>query len=238
MKNKQESEARFGVVIVAGGSSSRMEGIDKQCLWLSDMPVLVRSIVPFTQMEDVSELVVVTREDLIPQVMDWVKEFELEKVTAIVRGGSSRQQSVLKGIEALSENVEYIAIHDGARPFVDEALIHRCMEAAMEHGAATAAVPSKDTIKIADKDGFILDTPDRSTLHLTQTPQIFKRDWYLEAVEQAKTDGVDCTDDCQLVERLGRKVYLSMGSYFNIKITTAHDIPFAEAIVEFMEGER
>ncbi len=238
MWKKKESKARFGAVIVAGGSSSRMEGIDKQGLWLGDMSVLVRSILPFTHIDEVHEIVIVTREELIPQVMDWVKDFDLEKVTSIVRGGNSRQQSVLKGIEALSDQVDYFTIHDGARPFVDHDVICRCMEAALEHGAATAAVPSKDTIKVADRDGFIAATPDRSTLYLTQTPQIFRRDWYLEAVEQAKADGVDCTDDCQLVERLGRKVYLSMGSYFNIKITTPHDIPFAEAIVGALEGEK
>ncbi len=237
MWKKKAASPRFGVVIVAGGSSSRMEGIDKQGLWLGEMPVLVRSILPFTRMEEVSEIVVVTREALIPQVMDWVRDFDLQKVRSIVRGGSSRQQSVQKGIEALSADVDYFAIHDGARPFVEEALIRRCMEAVQQHGAATAAVPSKDTIKVADGEGFIAATPDRSSLHLCQTPQMFRRDWYLEAVEQARAEGIDCTDDCQLVERMGRKVFLSMGSYFNIKITTPHDIPFAEAIVGTLEGE-
>ena len=159
----------------------------------------------------------------------------MQKVSAIVRGGNSRQQSVLRGIDALSENVDYFAIHDGARPFADEELIRRCMQDAMEHGAATAAVPCKDTIKVSDSEGFICDTPDRSTLHQTQTPQIFRRDWYLQAAEQAKAEGVDVTDDCQLLERAGRKVHLSMGSYFNIKITTQEDLPIAFAIAQAME---
>ena len=110
------------------------------------------------------------------------------------------------------------------------------MENAVSYGAATAAVPSKDTIKVADDGGFISATPDRSKLWLTQTPQIFRRESYLSAMKQAEIDGVDCTDDCQLVERMGEKVFLSQGSYFNIKITTPEDIPFAEAIVGAMEG--
>ncbi len=231
---KQNIKKAFGVVIVAGGSSSRMQGVDKQTLSLGDVPVLVRSIRPFTKIDAVKEIVVVCREEFIPEMMDLVKAFNLQKISRIVRGGSSRQQSVLRGIEALSDEVEYFAIHDGARPFIQEEVILRCMEDALQYGAATAAVPSKDTIKVADRDGFICATPDRSTLHLTQTPQIFRRDWYLQAMEQAKIDGVDCTDDCQLLERAGRKVYLSMGSYFNIKITTPEDIPMAEAIAAFM----
>ena len=229
---KKSEQPRFGVVIVAGGSSSRMKGVDKQTVLLGDMPVPIHSVLPFSRMKEVTEIVIVCREDLIPMMMDWVRDFGVKKVSAIVRGGNSRQQSVLRGIDALSENVDYFAIHDGARPFADEELIRRCMQDAMEHGAATAAVPCKDTIKVSDSEGFICDTPDRSILHQTQTPQIFRRDWYLQAAEQAKAEGVDVTDDCQLLERAGRKVHLSMGSYFNIKITTQEDLPIAFAIAE------
>lgn len=229
---KKSEQPRFGVVIVAGGSSSRMKGVDKQTVLLGDLPVPIHSVLPFSRMKEVTEIVIVCREDLIPMMMDWVRDFGVKKVSAIVRGGNSRQQSVLRGIDALSENVDYFAIHDGARPFADEELIRRCMQDAMEHGAATAAVPCKDTIKVSDSEGFICDTPDRSTLHQTQTPQIFRRDWYLQAAEQAKAEGVDVTDDCQLLERAGRKVHLSMGSYFNIKITTQEDLPIAFAIAE------
>ena len=116
-----------------------------------------------------------------------------------------------------------------------EHIVKKSMQDAMEHGAATAAVPCKDTIKVSDSEGFICDTPDRSTLHQTQTPQIFRRDWYLQAAEQAKAEGVDVTDDCQLLERAGRKVHLSMRSYFNIKITTQEDLPIAFAIAQAME---
>lgn len=229
---KKSEQPRFGVVIVAGGSSSRMKGVDKQTVLLGDLPVPIHSVLPFSRMKEVTEIVIVCREDMIPTMMDWVRDFGVKKVSAIVRGGNSRQQSVLKGIDALSENVDYFAIHDGARPFADEELIRRCMDDALTYGAATAAVPCKDTIKVSDSEGFICDTPDRSTLHQTQTPQMFRRDWYLQAAEQAKAEGVDVTDDCQLLERAGRKVHLSMGSYFNIKITTQEDLPIAFAIAQ------
>ena len=229
---KKSEQPRFGVVIVAGGSSSRMKGVDKQTVLLGDLPVPIHSVLPFSRMKEVTEIVIVCREDMIPTMMDWVRDFGVKKVSAIVRGGNSRQQSVLKGIEALSEHVDYFAIHDGARPFADEELIRRCMDDALTYGAATAAVPCKDTIKVSDSEGFICDTPDRSTLHQTQTPQMFRRDWYLQAAEQAKAEGVDVTDDCQLLERAGRKVHLSMGSYFNIKITTQEDLPIAFAIAK------
>lgn len=232
----KHSAPRFGVVIVAGGSSTRMQGVDKQSLWLGEMPVLVRSILPFTRRKEVSEIVVVCREEQIPQLMDWVQDFDLQKIRAIVRGGDSRQQSVLRGIEALSDTVDYFAIHDGARPFVDQELISRCLADVLTYGATTAAVPCKDTIKVADREGFICGTPERSTLHQTQTPQLFRRDWYLEAVEQAKAQGLDFTDDCQLLEHRGRKVHLTMGSYFNMKITTPEDIPVALAIAEAMDS--
>ena len=230
-----DNNLRFGAVIVAGGSSSRMQGIDKQGLRIGGVPVLVRSILPFTKLPQIAEIVIVCRADMMAQVQEWAEEFQLGKISAIVCGGNSRQQSVKNGVAALSA-VDYIAIHDGARPFADEALILRCMENAVSCGAATAAVPSKDTIKVADDGGFISVTPDRSRLWLTQTPQIFRRESYLSAMKQAEIDGVDCTDDCQLVERMGEKVFLSQGSYFNIKITTPEDIPFAEAIVGAMEG--
>lgn len=228
----------FAVVVVAGGSSSRMKGVDKQELWLGDKPVLVHSLLPFSRMEQVAEIVVVCREEKMATVKQWVEQYGIAKVSAVVSGGSTRQQSVAKGVEALSSQADYLAIHDGARPFADEELIARCMQAAEEYGAATAAVPCKDTIKVSDSRGLICDTPDRSRLYQTQTPQIFRRDWYLAAMEQAKAEGWDCTDDCQLLERQGKAVFLSMGSYFNTKITTPEDIPLAQATEAYLRQKQ
>lgn len=234
-KKKMSHGPAVGVVIVAAGSSRRMQGVDKQDIWLEGVPVVVRSIRCFEALREVQEIVVVCREDFLGIMMDYIKDFGLSKVKTIVKGGATRQESVQNGIAALSPEIAYYAIHDGARPFVSEDVICRCIEAAVQYRAATAAVPAKDTIKVADDNGFIRNTPPRETLYLTQTPQIFEAVLYREASQQAQEQGIDCTDDCQLVERIGAKVFLSPGSYFNIKITTPEDLPIAQAIAQTLE---
>ena len=229
-------EYSVGAVIVAAGSSRRMQGIDKQELLLSGVPVLVRSIRCFEAIPQIRELVVVCREDMIPTLLSWKKEYSLSRLTAVVRGGDTRQQSVQNGINALSGDVDYYCIHDGARPFAQPEMISRCLEDAVRYGAATAAVPVKDTVKKAGKNGMVESTPDRSSLYLTQTPQIFEKHVYSRAVEKAQEEGADCTDDCQLVERLGFLVRLSQGSYYNIKITTPEDLPVAQAIADTLDA--
>lgn len=124
------------------------------------------------------------------------------------------------------------AIHDGARPLVTPEVFARCIEAAQNCGAATAAVPVKDTIKLADEAGRVLDTPDRSRLWAVQTPQIFDRDRYLRAAEEAERRGLSCTDDCQLFEAMGWEVQLVMGDYRNLKLTTPEDFLAAGAYLE------
>lgn len=225
----------IGVVVVAAGSSQRMAGIDKQNLLLKGIPVVVWAAKAFQEMGEVSEIILVTNRDNIPVFQDYVKEYGLHKVKTVCQGGDTRQQSVFRGVGELSSHVEYIAIHDGARPFITKEVVSRCLADAIQVGAATAAVKTKDTIKI-EEDGFIAATPDRDKLYLTQTPQIFRREIYIQAMEQALKTGIDVTDDCQLVENIGHQVYLSQGSYDNIKITTPEDIPTAEAISGRMEA--
>lgn len=225
----------IGVVIVAAGSSKRMVGVDKQNLLLKGMPVVVRAAKVFQEMGEVSEIILVTSRENISTFQGYVTEYALHKVKTVCQGGDTRQQSVFCGVGELSSHVEYIAIHDGARPFITKEVVSRCLADAIQFGAATAAVKTKDTIKI-EKDGFIAATPDRDKLYLTQTPQIFRREIYIQAMEQALKTGIDVTDDCQLVENIGHQVYLSQGSYDNIKITTPEDIPTAEAISERMEA--
>lgn len=225
----------IGVVIVAAGSSQRMAGIDKQNLLLKGIPVVVWAAKAFQELEEVSEIILVTSRENISTFQGYVTEYALHKVKTVCQGGDTRQQSVFRGVGELSSYVEYIAIHDGARPFVTKEVVSRCLADAVQYGAATASVKTKDTIKI-EKDGFIAATPDREKLYLTQTPQIFRREIYIQAMERALKTGIDVTDDCQLVENIGHQVYLSQGSYDNIKITTPEDIPTAEAISERMEA--
>ena len=178
----------------------------------------------------------VARPELFEQLEGWKQEYHLPDFR-LTAGGDTRQQSVLNGVGCLSGQVEYVVIHDGARPFADRQLIDRCLQSAVEHQVATAAVPVKDTIKQAADDGSIAATPDRSRLYLTQTPQIFNAQLYRRAAEQAQAEGLDFTDDCQLMEHLGHRVWLAQGDYRNIKITTPEDIVIAQAIAESMEGE-
>lgn len=222
-------------VIVAAGSSTRMGGIDKQQVPVADIPVLVHSIARFEQHPAVGEIILVCRGELVADYYRLVQEFELAKVARVVAGGEYRQASVFQGIAACSEHAAFYAVHDGARPLVTEREISRCLEAAMQFGAAAVGAPVKDTIKVCDSEGFIESTPDRERLVAIQTPQIFAAPLYREAMDRAIRSHCVYTDDCQLVERCGHRVFVSPGSYENIKITTPEDIAVAETFLSFRE---
>ena len=179
-----------GAVIAAGGLAQRMKGLNKQTMQVGGVPVLARSILAMAQAETIKEIVVVSRKESFEEILSWKEKFHLPQFT-LTEGGNSRQQSVRNGIKKLSSKVKYFVIHDGARPFADKELIERCLQDAVQHEAATAAVPVKDTVKQSAPDGSIEATPDRSRLYLAQTPQIFERELYLKAMEQAEKQGKD-----------------------------------------------
>lgn len=220
-----------GAVIAAGGLSQRMEGINKQRLEIDGVPVLVRSILAIAAVEEIREIVVVARPEMFDEIQGWKQTYSLPDFLSAA-AGESRRASVQNGIDKLSQNVEYFVIHDGARPFAEKEMILRCLDAAKQHGAATAAVKTKDTIKVAAEDGSIADTPNRDMLYLTQTPQIFRADLYRKAALLAKEQGKEYTDDCQLAEVAGYPVWLAQGDYRNIKITTPEDIAVAQALAK------
>ncbi len=217
-------------VVVAAGSSTRMGGVNKQFLLIDGVPVLIRSLLALSECELVDEIVVSAREEDIPRMYSMLREYQVLKVKEIVRGGDTRQQSVFNAIKVSSPFSEYFAIHDGARPLVTGREIESTILAAFEGGAAATAVKVKDTIKIADENGLIVSTPDRSRLWAVQTPQVFERRLYLSAVDEVK-GSESFTDDCKLIEEYGAAVKLVEGSYDNIKITTPGDIALAEAII-------
>ncbi len=219
-------------VVPAAGFSTRMEGLDKQLEVLDGTPVLAHTLEALSYSDWIDELVVVTRSDMIPAVLELVKDFEILKVRSVVAGGETRQQSVWKGIQAVSPQTAYVAIHDGARPLVGQQVIAESVIEAIRYGAAAAAVPVVDTIKVANSDKMIDHTPDRSKLYAVQTPQVFRLDRYKEAMEMAKNQGKDYTDDCQMLEAIGQQVYLSSGEYTNLKITTPTDLLMAQLILE------
>ena len=225
---------RCGAVIVAAGSASRMGGIDKVMAPLGGTPMVARTVAAFQNCDAIAEIVIVTRPDLIRPIS--VLCAGMDKVRAVVAGGSSRQESVWLGLNALSEGIQLAAIHDGARPLVSNLVIDRTVRAANSYGAAAPAVPVKDTIKTVAEDGAVTGTPDRSTLRAVQTPQVFEADLLKAALQSALENEVPVTDDCSAVERLGKVVYLIDGDEENLKITTPVDLVIAEAILAEREG--
>lgn len=222
-------------IIPAAGSATRMGNLDKQFEEVGGVPVLARSMAMLSQSDWVDELVVVVKAQTIPLVLELIRAFAIGKVKSVVAGGETRQQSVQKGIAAVSPQTAYVAIHDGARPMVTSQVIADTILDAFRVGAAAAAVPVVDTIKVADEKRNIAATPDRSRLFAVQTPQVFLLEAYREAAGLALEKGVDYTDDCQMFEAAGRTVYLSQGAYSNLKITTPIDLIVANATFEMLE---
>lgn len=227
---KKKTRLSAAAVVVAAGTSSRMGGINKQLLMLDGMPVLARTLMAFERVERIEKIVVVTKSDLILTVSDMVREFGISKVCEIVPGGATRQKSVMEGLKQIS-GYPLTAIHDGARPFVSEMLINKALDMAEEFGAAAPGVVPKDTIKMIDSQSVVASTPDRDTLRLIQTPQVFKTELIRSAYEYAEKNGIEGTDDCSLAELYGAKIKITDGEYTNIKITTPEDIALAETIL-------
>ena len=229
--NNTEMLMNTSVVIVCAGNSTRMGGANKILLPLGDRLVIGVTMQAFQKCESVSEIVIVARESDIPAIKSEAEAAGITKLAACTTGGSTRQESVINGIKMISKEAELVAVHDGARPLVKPEHIEKVIRDASVFGGATLGVPVKDTIKTVD-DGLITDTPPRSSLYITQTPQIFKRSLYFEGIDFALEHGLDFTDDCQLVEAIGGKVAMTTGDYTNIKITTPEDIKLAEVLMK------
>lgn len=221
-----------GAVIVAAGNASRMGGIDKVMAPLDGEPMIVRTVRTFQNCSAVKEIVIVTREDLIPKITSMCGKFD--KVRAVVVGGKDRAESVKNGLGMLSKKVKLVAVQDGARPLITEAVIDRTVRAAHSYGAAAPAIPVKDTIKVVE-GGIVSVTPDRNTLKAIQTPQVFDFDLLKGALKKSFEDGVAITDDCSAVEYLGYKVKIVEGDERNIKVTTPMDLKIAQLLLEEME---
>ncbi len=218
-----------GAVIVAAGTASRMGGIDKVMAPLKGEPMILRTVRTFNSCDCISEIVIVTREDLILPITSLCSKFP--KVTAVVAGGKSRQESVHLGLNALSDKVKLAAIQDGARPLISWQVIDRAVRAANTYGAAAPAIAVKDTIKVVE-GRVVKNTPDRATLFAVQTPQVFDFDLLRGALKKAEQDGAQVTDDCSAVERLGMTVKIVEGDERNIKVTTPMDLKIAEMLLE------
>jgi 2-C-methyl-D-erythritol 4-phosphate cytidylyltransferase len=226
--NGETPRERVTAIVVAAGAGLRMGGIDKLFADVGGMPLLARTLAAFEACPSVDQIILVASEANLDRCWKLVKSYGFKKVTELVPGGARRQDSVQQGLDQVKDS-RWVLIHDGVRPFIDDAVIAAGIEAAREHGAAVAAVPVKDTIKVVNAEHLVRNTPRRETLWAAQTPQVFR----IDVIRAAYRDAFgDVTDDAMLLERLGQPVKVYQGSYENIKITTPEDLDLAECILK------
>jgi len=227
---RKAKNTRCSVVVVAAGSSTRM-GEDKLFMDLCGKPVLERTLRALSDCECVEEIILVTREEILEKAAELCYENKLAKVTKVVIGGKSRNESALAGLSEIRRDAKLVLIHDGARPLVTEEVVRDAMHTAALYKCAAPAVPLTDTVKETAGES-VIRTLDRSRLAAVQTPQAFVPEIIKAALTLAVKNGVEYTDDCAAVEAMGIPVRLSEGSQENIKITRPLDIQTAAAILK------
>ncbi len=219
-------------IIAAGGSSTRMRGVDKLFAQLNGMPVIAHTIAAFESCGAISGIVVAMRSDMLEAGRSVVRSYGFGKVSGVCAGGKTRQQSVANALDQIGA-CDIIMVHDCARPCVSAETIMKGISLAESHGVAVAAAPVYDTIKKVDENGRVIETVPRGELRAAHTPQVFKA----EILRKAHADPAPgATDDAYLAERLGYEVMVYEDSAENIKITTPQDLAIAEAILARMHG--
>ena len=227
------SERNTAIVLAAGQGKRMHSKVQKQFLEIQGYPVLYYSLRCFQESPLIQDIILVTGEDALSYCKEEiVKKYGFTKVSNVIAGGKERYDSVYAGLCACKD-CRYVLIHDGARPFITEEIIERGLEKAKETGACVVGMPSKDTIKLSDAEGYVKETPDRKCVWTIQTPQIFSYALIREAHDSIrKKDMSKITDDAMVIEQeTGVKVALAEGSYQNIKITTPEDLYIAEAFL-------
>ena len=229
-------------IVPAAGAGKRLGlGINKAFAILRGAPLIVHCLAMLARTELVSEAIVVLAPAEVDEGRTLFAGYQAEYFAAlpikVVAGGKERQDSVANALAAVPADAAYIAVHDGARPFAGRAVFARTLAAAKEQGAAIAAVPVKNTIKVVDADGVVVDTPVRSTLVAVQTPQVFRAQLLKDAYAHLAAYPAVVTDDASVVELLGHKVVVAEGRYENIKITTPEDLVLAEHFLEELQQE-
>lgn len=221
-------------VIVAAGNSSRM-GKNKIFLELLNTPVIAYTLKAFEESNLINEIIVVCKELDKDNIYNIIKKHNISKFKCFALGGSSRQDSVFSGINKSDKNTSHYVIHDAARCLITPEEINKVILDSFTHQASTLGVPCKDTIKILDNNNFVVNTPDRNSLWAIQTPQVFEKNLYINAVNNAINNKNNYTDDCQLIENLGVPVHIIQGNYTNLKLTTPDDIIIFENILNVRE---
>lgn len=228
---------KYAAIVLAAGSGKRMNSkVHKQYLIIQDRPVLYYSLKAFEDSAVDEIILVVGKGEEKFCRKEIVDKYGISKVKAIVEGGKERYHSVFEGLKQTSD-ADYVLIHDGARPFVNQDIIRRCMQEVQKYQACVVGMPVKDTIKIADEGGYAKQTPDRKNVWMIQTPQTFSYALIYEAYEEMlKTEDTAITDDAMVLERIkGKKSKLIEGSYRNIKITTPEDLLIANVYLQHPE---
>ena len=238
---KMDKSYRTAAVVLAAGSGKRMNaGVKKQYMEIADRPVLYYSLKAFEE-SFIDEIVLVVSQDEIEQVLEsYVNRYSFQKISRIVARGKARYHSVACGLQAVRQDCDFVFIHDSARPMLTQEILQRAYRAVQEEEACVVGVPSKDTVKIADEQGYVSVTPNRSLVWNVQTPQVFSYplvhsayEELLQKEQELLASGVQITDDAMVVEHLAHhKVKLVEGSYENIKITTPEDVQIAERYLQ------
>ncbi len=218
-------------LIAAAGIGKRMGSRGKQYLLLRGEPMLVHTLRAFQNCPVIQQTIVVTSKENLQRCRDLVRHYQFSKVYQVVEGGRERQDSVYNGLKVLPEGTEIVAVHDGARPLVTPDIIESSLNKLENWDGVVVGVPAKDTLKRVEGNQ-VTETLDRQKIWHIQTPQIFWRDLLVRAYQKARDQGFYGTDDAVLMEQMGYRIRIAMGSYENIKITTAEDLLAAEAILD------
>lgn len=225
------AERFTSAIIVAAGDSTRMGSkMSKQLIPVLGHAAIEYTLNAFQNCPLIDEIIVVARSSDIDDIAQVA--FNFKKVSSITSGGATRTLSVKRGVRAADKRATHYAIHDGARILITPQQIEKVLNASYECGAAAPGTPVTDTVKKVDENGVILSTPERSSLWAVQTPQVFEKELYLRAMQNAIDRDLKVTDDCSMVEAIGEKVRLILGEYSNIKLTTPVDLTLAEALLK------
>jgi 2-C-methyl-D-erythritol 4-phosphate cytidylyltransferase len=216
-------------IIVAAGSSKRA-GFDKLLAKIAGRPVIQHTLTAFEKTTCVNDILVVSRETVA--MRHFIVKTNLRKVRRVVRGGARRQDSVQAGLNALDNEVEFVAVHDAARPLITSREIERVFAAARKHGAAVLATPITDTLKLGDANDVVSGSIDRQNVFAMQTPQVFRRELLSQAFEQVKRDFLTVTDEVSAIEHAGGRIVIVPAEDHNFKITYANDLLLAEAVLK------
>ena len=226
------------VIIPAAGSGKRMNSkLNKQFLEINNKPIIEYTIEAFENNEDITDIIIVTKETEIESIKKIIRENNYKKIEHIVTGGNERQDSINNALKYIADDCKKILIHDGARPFIEGKVVKEVVNELNEYDAIAVGVPVKDSLKLIS-DEHIKETVERKNIYAIQTPQAFKKEVILKAYKKAYEENYYGTDDTELVERMGVKTKIIEGSYDNIKITTQEDLLFGEAIAKKGKKEK